>query len=41
MNIHGNFVVTKLRKIDEIIRQYVMNEMDSCMFWTIVQSNSQ
>lgn len=34
-------MATKLRKIDEITRQYVMNEMDNLMFKAIMQSTSQ
>jgi len=39
-DIYGALVATKLRKMDEITRQYVMNEIDNLMFRAIIQSTS-
>ncbi|KAF0752008.1 Uncharacterized protein FWK35_00012629 [Aphis craccivora] len=39
-DIYGALVATKLRKMDEITRQYMMNEIDNLMFRAIIQSTS-
>lgn len=39
-DIYGALVATKLRKMDEITRQRVMNEIDNLMFRAIIQSTS-
>ncbi|XP_022183161.1 uncharacterized protein LOC111042769, partial [Myzus persicae] len=40
-DIYGALVATKLRKIDEITRQYVMNEIDNLMFRAIIHAKHQ
>jgi len=39
-DIYDALVATKLRKMDEITSQCVMNEIDNLMFGAIIQSNS-